>query len=258
MRIVFGVANVFMNPISGNTPTVTSNQQLVTLQDFSIDIDATLKELRGQFQFPDDVATSDRKLAWKSGFGRMDIDAYNQLFWGETSIGTGGKNVNVNENHTIPATNPTTITVTNNATFFGDEGVIYTTGGGPANEQAGQKLNRVASNPGPGQYSFSAGVYTFNIDDAGLGVNISYLSTVTTGRILTVNNHTQGWGPAVEIYAANPYQEFTAGVPNYCHLYSAKITKIGMPFKRADYLITSIEGEAYANSSGVVADFYED
>lgn len=253
MRIVFGVANVFMNPTTGNIPTNPTNQQLVTLQDFAIDIDATLKELRGQFQFPDDVATSDRKVTWKSGFGRMDIDAYNNLVWGESAISTGGSWVNVNEAHTIPATSTFTVSVTQSATWTKDEGVIYTSG-----PSAGQKLNKVPSGPATGQYSVSAGVYTFAAADAGLGVNISYLSTVTTGRILTVSNHTQGWGPALEIYAANPYQELTGTIPNYVHLYAAKVTKTGMPLKRADYLITALEGEAYANSSGFVADFYED
>jgi hypothetical protein len=255
MRITFGVANVFMNPIGGNRPTTPQNQQLVTLQDFSMDIDATLKELRGQFQWPDDVATSDRKLSWKSGFGRFDIDAYNQLVFAEATIATGGNDVNVNETDTIPATSPYTITVTNSATFSGDEGVIYKTG-----PNAGQKLQLITGGgtPASGQYKFSSGVYTFAAADTGLQVNISYISTSVTGRTLTVENHAQGYGPSLEIYASNPYQELTAGVPNNVHLYSAKVTKLGLPLKRADYLITSIEGEAYANSSGLVADFYED
>jgi hypothetical protein len=42
------------------------------------------------------------------------------------------------------------------------------------------------------------------------------------------------------------------------HLYSCKVSKLGLPFKRADYLICDIEGEAYANAAGLVADFYED
>lgn len=257
MRIVFGVANVFMNPTLGNIPTLPTNQQLITLQDFTLDIDATLKDLRGQFQFPDDVATADRKLAWKSGFGRLDIDAYNNVMFGESAITTGGEDVNVNEVHTIPASSPFTITVTNSATFVKDEGVIYASGTAAQN---GQKLqNNGATYPSTGQYiNSTGGVYSFAAADAGLQVKISYISTVSTGRQLLVQNHTQGWGPALEIYAANPYQEFTANIPNYVHLYAAKVTKIGIPLKRADHLITSVEGESYADASGRVALFYED
>src|SRR5215469_10551231 len=115
MRIMFGVANVFMNPKTGNIPTNATNQQLVTLQDFALDIDVTVKELRGQYQFPDDTADADRKLTWKSGFGRMDIDAYNNLVFGESAINTGGDCVNVNEAHNIPGSSPYTVTVTNSA-----------------------------------------------------------------------------------------------------------------------------------------------
>jgi hypothetical protein len=256
MRIVFGVANVFMNPTLGNIPTLATNQQLITLQDFTIDIDATLKDLRGQFQFPDDVATADRKIAWKSGSGRMDIDAYNNVIFGESAITTGGEDVNVNEAHSIPGSTPFTITVTNSATYVKDEGVIYTSGTAAQN---GQKLTNVSpAAPSTGQYSVSAGVYTFAAADAGLGVKISYISTITSGRSLLVQNHTQGWGPQLEIYAANPYQEFTAGVPNYVHLYACKVTKTGFPLKRADHLIIPIEGESYADSAGRVALFYED
>ena len=257
MRIVFGVANVFMNPTTGNIPLLATNQQLVTLQDFAIDIDVAVKELRGQFQFPDDTADSDRKISWKSGSGRMDIDVYNNLVFGEASITTGGEEVNVNEQHTIPASTPFTVTVTNGATFVKDEGAIYVSG---TTAQQGQKLtNNGLASPSTGQYIFSnAGVYTFAAADAGLVVNISYISTVTTGRKLQVLNHTQGWGPGLEIYASNPYQELTAGIPNHVHLYACKVTKTGMPLKRADYLITPIEGEAFADSQGRVALFYED
>ncbi len=254
MRIQFGAGNIFMNPTGGNVPTLKTPQILATLQDFAIDISATIKDLRGQYQFPDDTAISDKKITWKSGSGRMDIDLYNNTFFGETAIGTGGAPVSVSEAHTIPATGPYTITVTNSAdTPLIDLGVVYTA--------TGQKLTRVLSSgavTGAGLYYYSAGVYTFSAADTGLGVNISYSYTLTTGRILTVNQHTQGFGPQLEIFASLPYQELTPGVPNYIHLYACKVTKLGQPLKRADYLITDLEGEAYANAAGVVADFYED
>jgi hypothetical protein len=253
MRIQFGAGQIFLRPIGGNIPTNATPQILATLQDFAIDISATIKDLRGQFQFPDDTAISDRKITWKSGSGRMDIDAYNQLCFGESSIGTGGTPQSVQESHTIPATNPTTVTVTLVADIpITDLGVQYSA--------TGQKLTAVPSGPVAGQYSVNpaTGVYTFALADASKAVLISYNYVLTTGRILTVNNHVQGFGPALEIFASMPYQELTAGVPNYIHLYNAKVSKLGIPLKRADYLITDLEGEAYANAAGAVADFYED
>lgn len=260
MRIAFGVANVYFNPLTGNIPTLYTPQQAVTLQDFSIDIDATIKELRGQYQFPDDTAYADRKMSWKSGTGRFDIDLLNNIVFGEAAINTGGFAGNVNEAHTIPASSPYSIETTNFSEFSKDLGVLYTSG-----PLAGQKLTKVyAANPTgaagtvPGEYYESSGSYLFGTADASLTVNISYTSTVTSGRVLTVQNHTQGYGPGFEVYAFNPYQELTPGVPNYVHLYACKLMKTGAPFKRADYEITPLEGEAYANASGFVADFYED
>ena len=253
MRIQFGTGNLFFNPNGGNLPTLLTPQQLITLQDVVIDIGATIKDLRGQFQFPDDTAIADKKITWKSGFGRMDIDAYNNMFFGESAIGTGGAPVAVEEAHTIPNTNPTTVIVTNVIDLpLTDLGVRY--------QATGQKFTKVTALTGVGQYTFTpaTGTYTFYILDASAPVLISYKYTLPTGRILTVNNHTQGWGPQLEMVLSLPYQELTPGVPSFVHFYSCKVSKLGLPFKRADYLICDIEGEAYANSSGAVCDFYED
>ncbi len=255
MRIEFGAGNLFLNPTGGNIPTDNTPQQLATLQDVSIDIGVTIKDLRGQFQFPDDTAISDRKITWKSGFGRFNIQAYNNLVFGESAINTGGTPVTVNEAHTI-GSSPYHVTVTNSATFETDLGVQYAA--------TGQPLTRIPSGtPSVGEYTQSAGTYIFAAADTGLSMQISYTYTVVTGSILTVNNHVQGYGPALEMFLSNPYQpNFSQGgvstIPNYVHLYSCKIGKLGLPYKRADYLICDIEGEAYANAAGQVIDFYED
>lgn len=259
MRIQFGAGQLFLNPIGGALPTLATPQILVTLQDVNVDFAATIKDLRGQYQFPDDTAVSDRKITWKSGFGRMDIDAYNNLVFGEAAIGTGGQVQQVQEAHTVPATGPYTIVVTNAAdTPLKDLGVQYA--------GTGQKFTKVLSLTNAGQYTFNAtsGTYTFALEDFSQNILISYAYTVATGRILTVNNHFQGYSPILEMILALPYQEFTppdssyTGVPNFLHLYSCKVGKLGFPLKRADYLICDIEGEAYANAAGQVADFYED
>lgn len=255
MRIEFGAGNLFFNPLGGNIPTFDTPQQVATLQDVAIDISATIKDLRGQYQFPDDTAISDRKITWKSGSGRFDIDLYNNIVFGESAINTGGAPLAVDEAHAIPGSSPYTIVVTNSATFVTDLGVV--------DQATGQKLTRVTFSPSPGEYSVSAGTYTLNSGEAAANVLISYTYTVTTGRILTVNNHVQGYGPAFELFLSNPYQpSFSQGgvatIPEYCHLYVCKVSKMGLPFKRSDYLISDIEGEAYSNASGQVLDFYQD
>ena len=255
MRIEFGAGNLFFNPLGGNIPTNNTPIQVATLQDVNIEIAATIKDLRGQYQFPDDTAISDRKITWKSGSGRFDIQAYNNLYFGETSIGTGGTPLDVNEAHNIPAS-PYAVTVTNSGTFTTDLGVFYAA--------TGQRLTRIPSGtPSTGQYTQTAGTYTFAAADTTLAVTISYTYTLVTGSLLTVNSHTQGFGPFLELFLSNPYnpnssQGGVSAIPNYVHLYACKVSKLGLPYKRADYLISDIEGEAYANSAGKVLDFYED
>lgn len=256
MRIQFAAGQLFFKPLGGNLPTNSTPLIMATLQDVNIDIAATIKDLRGQYQFPDDTAISDRKITFKTGFGRMDIDAYNNIVFGETAITTGGTPQAVQEAHTIPATGPYTVTVTNAIdTPLIDLGVQYSSGA-----NAGQHFTKVAAITAAAQYTvnLATGVYTFSPLDEGAGIWISYEYTLTTGRILTVQNHVQGYGPSMEMICSLPYQELTAGVPNYFHFYSCKVSKLGLPLKRADYLICDIEGECYANASGNVLDIYED
>src|SRR5215472_4788838 len=168
MRIQFGAGTLYFNPNGGNVPTLQTPQICATLQDVTIDLGATIKDLRGQLQYPDDTAISDRKITWKTGFGRMDIDMYNNIVFGETAIATGGQTQSVQEQQTIPSTNPTTITITNSTkTPLKDLGVQYAA--------TGQKFTLVTVLNNTGQYMFNAstGVYTFFIDDASTKVLIS-------------------------------------------------------------------------------------
>jgi hypothetical protein len=245
---------VFIVPLGGNLATPSSPRLPGSIQDFNFENAGTIKELRSNLQYPDDTATVDKKATWKLGSGRFDIDLFNNMFAGEAQS-TGGDAIVVQEAETIPASSPYTVTVTHSGTFDKDLGVFYATG---TAAQVGQPLQRVTVSPSTGQYMSSAGTYTFAAADAGLAVLISYGYTVTTGTIVTVQNHEQGWSPTFEVYVAETYQELTASVPNYLHLYACKANKFSLPFKRADYLICDIEGEAYANSAGKVYDLYQD
>ena len=80
----FGCGNLFGNPNAQNLATNPTPQWFGTVQDISVDIDATIKELRGQFQFPDDTAVADKKLSIKCKFGKIEAQLFNQLFFADT------------------------------------------------------------------------------------------------------------------------------------------------------------------------------
>jgi hypothetical protein len=256
VRIMFGTGQLFALPgtFSGGA-FAASPQWFATLQDVDISIDATIKELRGQFQFPDDTAISDKKITWKSGFGRFSIDVWNNIYFGDTiatgsnsgGVGLGGGVPQVQETTVL---NATTYTVSHSGSFTQDMGVIFS-----SNLQGFQKVTGV---PTTGQYNVTAGVYGFAVADNNKSVQISYRYGITTGKVLQVQQHVQGWGPSFEMLLSQPYQELTAGIPNYLDLYACKAGKLTIPLKRADYTISDIEGQAFANAAGLIGEFYED
>lgn len=257
MRISFGSGYLFALPVSvsGGGAFTGSPIQAATLQDIDVTIDATIKELRGNLQFPDDTAISDKKITFKFGSGRFDIDAWNNVYFADTvTAGSGGSNPGggvpvVNESTTLVST---TYTVVNASAYTQDLGVVYAS--------TGQRLLRVASGPAQAQYTVNTttGVYTFNVADNNTAILVSYRYKIASGRLLRVQSHIQGYGPTFELLCAQPYQELTSGIPNYLDLYACKSSKLGAPLKRADYLISDIEGQAFANPAGFVGEFYED
>lgn len=256
MRIAFGSGQLFAlpGPFFGGTFNA-SPVWFATLQDVDITIDATIKELRGQLQFPDDTAISDKKISWKAGSGRFSIDTWNNLYFGDT-ISTGSNSGGTGAGSGVPMVqeaatlNATTYTVTKSANFTQDMGVLFAS--------TLQLFQKVTGVPTTGQYNVTAGVYGFATADNNKAILVSYRYSIATGRVLVVQNHVQGWGPQFEMLLSQPYQSLTAGVPNYLDLYACKCGKLAAPLKRADYLISDLEGQAFANSAGMVGEFYED
>lgn len=257
MRIAFGSGFLFALPVSvsGGGTFVGSPIQAATLQDIDITIDASIKELRGNLQFPDDTAISDKKITFKIGTGRFDINAWNNTYFADpVTSGSGGSNPGggvpvVNEAATLSGTSYTVVQAAN---FTQDMGVVYAA--------TGQRFSRVTSGPTVGQYSVNTGtgVYTFSSSDNTASILVSYRYKVATGSLLKIQSHVQGYGPTFELLCAQPYQELTVNVPNYLDLYACKASKLTMPFKRADYEISDIEGQAFANSAGYIGELYED
>jgi hypothetical protein len=242
----FGTGWLFGNPNAQNLATNPTPQFFGTVQEVSIEIGATIKELRGNLQFPDDTAVSDKKVTGKVSFGRIEIPVFNQLFFAD-QFATGYTGVQPRELHAIPTT-PYTVTPTppGSGTYATDLGVSYSATGAP--------LTKVASGPTTGQYSVAAGVYTFAAADTGLSVLISYTYTSATGgNTLTVNNQLQGYSPQFELWLGEPY----AGQGNGMHLYACKAGKLGAPRKRDDYTIIEMDFEAFANPAGKVFDWFQ-
>src|SRR5437868_12014202 len=104
-QYAFGSGSLFAVPNATNPTPVL----LGTLQECSIDISFSIKELYGQNQFPVAIGRGPGKIDCKAKSAEFSAIALNSIFTGLTSS-TGGLTVAVSESATIPGT-PFQITV---------------------------------------------------------------------------------------------------------------------------------------------------
>lgn len=224
--VLYGVSSA-----TGSTP-----QQFGALQDVSIDISASAKELHGQYAFPLAVARGKIKVTGKAKFAEIRGQLFNELFFNST-IATGKIAVANGESGT-PASS--TITVSNSATFADDLGVV--------DAVSGLSLIRVSSQPTAGQYSVSSGVYTFNASDT-TAKYLSYSYTVAaSGKKITVVNPLMGVAPVFMAVLNGSYNG-----QNYSWKFPAcTATKLSFATKLEDFTVPEFDFECFADSGNNV------
>lgn len=227
--VMVGVRTDVANP----TPSMMG-----ILQEASVDFSFTNKQLVGQYQFPVAVARGVGKISGKAKFANINAAMFNDLFF-QGTLAANEKRVAVAESCQV-ATN--TVTVANSATFTTDLGVYNTV--------TGRFMTHVASAPAAGQYSVSAGVYTFAAADSNPLVQITYeySFTTTTGKTLTIGNQLLGLNPTFKIVLA---QTFNGRQLNMT-LNSCTSTKLSFATKLEDFLIPDFDFEAQADSANSI------
>lgn len=234
----FGSGSLFGIDNTASPPTPV---KFGALQDVSIEFSLSIKELYGQHQFPLAIGRGKSKITGKAKLGQVQGDLYNSLFFGATKS-SGEVLAAIEEVGTIPGEVPYTITVANAANFDTDLGVIYADNGKP--------LTRVAENPTEGQYSVdvATGVYTFSTADGGKEVKINYLYTSNTGSTITISNQLMGVAPTFKVVLTEKFRNKTVTlILNACT--SSKLT---LPTKEEDFMISEFDFEAMADDAGNV------
>jgi len=240
MQISFGVGLLTLTP-SGSNPTP---QQVAVLQDVSVDIAISSKELYGSYQFPIDVARAAGKISGKAKFAAIRGSLFQQFFGGST-IATGQTIGVQNEVGTIPLVSTYTITTANAANFTADLGVFDTV--------TGLFMSRVASGPTTGQYSVASGIYTFAAADAGHLVWLSYDYTNSAiGKTVSLTNQLMGTGNTFGLTLFNSFRSMNTGIK----LYAVQVPKLSLALKNEDYTMSDLDFDAFANSTGQVIDLY--
>lgn len=228
------------NSLANSTP-----QSFGTLQNVSIDLSFTTKELFGQNNFPVAVGQGNCKITGKAASANIQARLFNDIFFNGT-LSQGETVLQVSEAGTVPAASTYTVTVANSTTWVEDWEVKYAATGVP--------FTKVASAPAAGQYSVAAGVYTFAAADANAAVLITYSYTsASTGQKISLTQQLVGAAPTFTLILGGGYGQGQK-LPGI-KLYACTASKLSFATKQNDFAIPNFEFMAFADSAGRVIDW---
>lgn len=214
------------------------------VQEFSLEVAGTTKQLFGQKQFPLVSARSTVKVTGKMKNAVVSGIAMNAMFYGETAFATGGWSWNIDSTYSVPATTAYTVTVGSSTSFEADLGVKYAASGLP--------FQRVTTGTeAAGQYSRTANVYNFAAADASAALKITWAQVAASGQSLIVTNKDIGTTPTFQLdYYTNLNQPTSK--PYVVRVYAAVASKHSQQFKLEDFMMPEFEFDLFANSSDQV------
>jgi len=246
MQLTFGAGEVFATMIQdaqGNAVTNPTPIRIAGIQESSLSFDGELKEYYGANRYALATAMGKVKTTGKLKAALINGLALNTLFFA-SSLTTGTMKAIYADTtgSTIPASTPYTITPTipNSGTFVADMGV---------QNSSGQTMTLVTGTPTTGQYSVSAGVYTFAAADAGQTVYISFSYTyaVTAAKSIPLNNIPMGTCPKLALSIITSY----GGKKCLVELAAVTSTKLAMlAGKNDDFSVPELDYSAQTDASG--------
>lgn len=240
-RATFGLGSVTAVDASGNVTDVT------VVRNISIEFKSTEEALTGNQLAPLDSATVSLEITGKVESADSPA-ALVALVVPGTSKTTGRRKPKLSET-TIPANpGPYTVQVTEHATFASNLGVLDKT--------SGKMMTKVAADPAAGQYSLSAGTYTFAAADAGHSVAIRYShNDASTGKTTTGSNSTVG---ATAGYSLEVYEPIGGTKEEGYYFPAVKFSNLSGGMKSGKWSESSFDFTAYANSTGKLFELYSE
>lgn len=231
----------------GSNPTPI---QVARLKDVSVKFTKETRDLEA-----DRVAAIDR--AWVGLTTKMtaknvewNADAVAAILSGAATVGTG-RLIGIDaESGTIPTT-PFQITVAN-TTGHVNLGVTNITKGLAAGVK--KTMDRVASAPATGQYSVSAGVYTFAAADVGDVVHVRYYySNASTGKTATIVNIAPRLDPS---FICTLFNTNAAGKDCGFRFVNAHVPDFGLSFKTKDWNDVDVTIDCLGDDSDAIGAIY--
>jgi len=241
VQTIFGIGAVYTTPVGVANPTPIP---IVALQNITFDMSFEVKELYGNQSFPIDIARGKGKVGITAASAAFDPTLINSLFLGMTQT-AGETRLSPAEPGVIPGASTYTITVVNAATWVEDLGVAFVSTAVP--------LTRVASAPASGQYSVSAGVYTFAAADANKAVLLNYKYTVASGAgvgsVVSITNQAMGIAPPNQRLTFYTKRS-TTGKSAIITLNSVTCTQFKLSMKNDDFGMPDFTMSAFDDGTG--------
>lgn len=223
----------------GNLLAVPQAYRFGILQDISTEFSFEGKPLYGSSSFPVDRGRGKGKAAFSAKAAQIQIAGLSALHFGLTPA-VGVKGALIDEAIAVPGSGPYTVATTppGSGTFVADLGVTDT---------SGTPFTRVASGPTAGQYSISAGTYTFAAADTGKALLRSYeYSSSTGGLVMPLTNQLMGYAPSFGVMLFND----SKGSKLAMKLNNCQSDKLALPFKNEDFVISDFSWEAFDDGTG--------
>jgi hypothetical protein len=226
---------------SGNILATPQPVQFGALQDVSVDISFDSKLLYGRGNFAIDVARGKGKIAIKPKFAQLNGALVNNLFFGQTTMSQLVADYDDLVGTPIPATPTITPTPPNGGTWAADLGV---------RDSNGVPMARVTSAPATGQYSVSAGAYTFAAADQGKTVYIAfqYNSTIASAKRGSIQSMVMGPAPKFRADLSVPYGSKVLTLA-FLNCVSTKLT---LATKQDDFAVPEMDIDAVGDAFGNV------
>lgn len=226
---------------SGNILATPQPVQFGALQDVSVDMSFDNKLLYGRGNFAIDVARGKGKIAIKPKFAQINGALVNNLFFGQTTTSQLVADFDDMTGTAIPATPTITPSPPNGGTWAADLGV---------RDSNGIPMTRVTTTPATGQYSVSAGAYTFAAADQGKTVYIAfqYTSAIASAKRGSIQSLVMGPAPRFRVDVSIPYGPKVLTLA-FLSCVSSKLT---FATKQDDFSIPEMDIDAVGDTFGNV------
>jgi hypothetical protein len=238
-QYLFGSGVGWCTPLTDYTGTAISPAVpflIAGMQDVSLDLSADLKTLYGSQSIPIAIGRGKQKFDVKIKNAQVTARIWNSIFYGQPLSAGVYDTVFDQTGAVIPAT-PFQITPT-----------VPLTGTWGFNLGVRDVNNipyvRVASGPTTGQYSVSAGIYTFATADVGktVFIDFNYTATSTVAQKLPILNPIMGQAPTFQFDMTIPYNGNKLNIT----LFSCVATKMSIGTKLDDFTLPEFDFSAQA------------